>query len=109
MIRLLKRELDFAREQVSSMFEFAGARPPEVPSESEVAIIAPSTVSAVEPYRGPLSRRLVPWSQSLAADGHVDRAMQRRHLELTRIPGRAQPAGYDEGFTTEPEPPERDQ
>lgn len=104
MIRLLKSELDFSREQVASLFELAGAPPPAVPP-SEPAIIQPSP--EVEPYKAPMSRRLAPWSQSLAADGHVDGALRRRHLELTRIPGRAQPAAYDEGFPVEP--PERDQ
>lgn len=49
------------------------------------------------------SRRVAPWAQSLAAGGHVDAALQRRHLELTRIPGARTDAQYDEGYPPKPQ------
>lgn len=109
MIRLLKGELDFARSQVASVFEFAGARPPEAMEAASLEAPALTPPAGAEPYRGQLSRRLAPWSQSLAAGGHVDVALKRRHIELTRIPGLAQPAAYDEGFSFPVDPPERKQ
>ena len=95
-IEALRAEVRFGREQVSALYQHLGAPTPAVP-EPEPPLPPARGVETKQR----MARRLAPWSQSLAADGHVDIAMQDRHRNLARGTAAASDAQYDEGFTSE--------
>lgn len=96
MVRFLHAEVDLLRAQVGALFARDGMSLPRPAPSAPQGLQAPKKAPK-KPHRP-----LVPWSQSLAADGHVRPASLMREVEFAAEEAQKEagegptPAGYVE-------------